>query len=77
MHLSELRKNVQKHTIEQSNAMLERSAKKLKSLEVGSSVKVYVPEVDRGPIDHCNTLGVVMEKRGTKYGILKNVYSRN
>lgn len=67
---------------EQAEKMKQASDKRFKPGDVGSSVRVPIPEVDRGRTDHRNLIGVVMEitdglyKIGTKHGSLKSLYSR-
>ncbi|XP_060872569.1 uncharacterized protein LOC132946537 [Metopolophium dirhodum] len=60
------------------------SDKKLKPAEVGATVRVPVPDVDKGRGDARNILAVVIEvtvdgyyRLGTKEGLLKSLYSRS
>ena len=59
--------------------MLESSAKKFRSIEVGSCVTVAVPKVDRGPLDKQYLLGQVVEdgndvyRIATESGVLKKL----
>ena len=64
--------------------MLQKSARRYKQAQVGDSVMVHLPEVDRGRCEFPNVHAVVlginesgMYKLGTKEGQLKGVYSRN
>ena len=53
--------------------------------KLGNTVKVRVPDVDRGRCDSRNILGVIIEvdltkdlyKIGTEDGILNSMYTRN
>lgn len=63
--------------------MTKLSNKKFPEIEVGISVKVPVPLIDRGKVDQKNIIGVVMErtdaglyKIGTKHGVLDHLYTR-
>lgn len=67
----------------QAKRMRLDSDKKFPPVPVGATVRVPVPEVDRGRGDHRNILAVVKEvtedgfyKLGTSNGILKSLYSR-
>lgn len=63
--------------------MVESSRTKFKTIEIGSSVVVAIPKVDRGPLDVQTVLGKVMDynngvyKIGTSSGIIKNWFPRN
>ncbi|VDO16715.1 unnamed protein product [Brugia timori] len=63
--------------------MLQRSAKRFKSLEVGSTVIVQVPKFDRSPLDQKNILGKIMKishelyQVGTSAGVINNLLPRN
>ena len=48
----------------QAKRMLDRSAAKMKALDVGDNVLVPVSEFDRGRGDPLNLIGVVIEKVG-------------
>ncbi|KAI1718055.1 KRAB-A domain-containing protein 2-like [Ditylenchus destructor] len=70
--------------IAQADRMLQRSARLLAPLKVGSSVMVPIPEVDRGRAEFPNVKGIVMEvtsegmhKIGTEHGVLNNLYAAN
>ena len=47
---------------EQANKMLERSAKRFKEAEVGDTVLVPIPDLDRGRCDYPNLKAIVLEK---------------
>ncbi|KAI1695142.1 putative KRAB-A domain-containing protein 2-like [Ditylenchus destructor] len=68
----------------QADRMLQRSARLLAPLKVGSSVMVPIPDVDRGRAEFPNVKGIVMEvtsegmhKIGTEHGVLNNLYAAN
>ena len=67
-HLNKIKENIVKQREgakrkqeEQADKMLEQSAKRFKPAEVGDSVMVPIPDVDRGRADFLNLTGVVME----------------
>lgn len=78
-----MRAQVVKRQHEQARMRVNRSNKRMKKAIVGASVRVWVPEVDHGPTDHPNVLGVILEGKnelyriGTRNGILELWYSRN
>ncbi|CAH4036853.1 unnamed protein product [Pieris brassicae] len=63
--------------------MIDNTAKKFKPLNVGSSVLINVPKVDRGPLDTKNIRGRIVDFRngvyrvGTKTGTIKNWFPRH
>lgn len=63
--------------------MTAHSSKKFKNIEVGATVLVEVPKVDRGPLDSKNVVGKVIEKRnelykvGTSFGVINDWLPRN
>ena len=68
----------------QAKKMTKLSDKKYPSTEVGDSVKVRVPDIDRSRFDARNILGVITAidqngsyKIGTKFGAIDTSYSRN
>ncbi|XP_060836281.1 KRAB-A domain-containing protein 2-like [Rhopalosiphum padi] len=67
----------------QASVMLRSSNQKFPSAQVGDTVRVRVPDIDRGRMDYQNILAVVMDvdndfyKLGTKYGIISQLYTRN
>ena len=68
----------------QAKKMTKLSDKKCLSAEVGDSVKVLVPDVDRSRCDARKILGVITAidengsyKIGTKFGAIDTSYSRN
>ena len=69
----------------QAFKMTRLAREKFPQRKVGNTVKVRVPEVDRGRCDSRNILGVIMEadltkdlyRIGTKDGILNSWYARN
>ncbi|EDV20733.1 uncharacterized protein TRIADDRAFT_60686 [Trichoplax adhaerens] len=69
---------------EQKRVMLTRSRKRFKSAHIDDTVLVPVPAVNRGRVNLSNVKAVITEsygnnffKLGTKYGTLKQRYSRN
>ncbi|KAI1722073.1 KRAB-A domain-containing protein 2-like [Ditylenchus destructor] len=54
----------------QADRMLQRSARQLAPLKVGSSVMVPIPEVDRGRAEFPNVKGIVMEVRPCREAFL-------
>lgn len=62
--------------------MVDNTAKKLPLLEIGNSVFLNVPKIDRGPLDTKNIAGKVVDFRngvykiGTGSGTIKNWFSR-
>ena len=60
-----------------ADKMVNVSLKKLPGLSVGDSIMLSVPNVNRGPLDLANILGVITDKRndvyqiGTVKGIIK------
>lgn len=67
----------------QAKRMLDYSNSRISEAKIGDTVRIPVPDVDRGKADARNILGVVMEtsegffKIGTPDGILNQLYSRN
>jgi hypothetical protein len=64
--------------------MLQTSNSKYPAAKKGDTVRVRVPDVDRGRTDGRNILAFVLEttdanlyKLGTKHGILNQLYTRN
>ena len=64
--------------------MLVNSAKRFKPAEVGNTVMVLIPDVDRGRADFKNIKAIVlsvngdgMYQLGTEFGTLDQMYSRN
>ena len=64
--------------------MLVNSAKRFKPAEVGNTVMVPIPDVDRGRADFKNIKAIVlsvngdgMYQLGTEFGTLDQMYSRN
>lgn len=58
--------------------MTAHSTNKFKNIDVGATVLVEVPKVDRGPLDSKNVVGKVIEKRnelykvGTSFGVIND-----
>lgn len=79
---SEERQGAKRAMIQQADKMQQLSNKRFKKGEVGESVRVPVPDLDRGRVDHRNLIGVILEvendfyKIGTKDGVLKGLYTR-
>ncbi|KAE9529177.1 hypothetical protein AGLY_011973 [Aphis glycines] len=78
------RKKAKQNLENQAVKMKTWSDKKLKPAEVGATVRVPVPDVDKGRGDARNILAVVIEvtddgyyQLGTKEGLLKSLYSRS
>ena len=76
------RRGTKRRQEEQAEDMLKRSARRYKVANVGDSVMVHLPEVDRGRCEFPNVHAVVlsvnesgMYKLGTQQGELKGVYS--
>jgi len=67
----------------QASVMLRSSNQKFPPAQVGDTVRVRVPDIDRGRMDYQNILAVVMDvdndfyKLGTQYGIISQLYTRN
>ncbi|CAH0562960.1 unnamed protein product [Brassicogethes aeneus] len=67
----------------QAEKMLQVSSKKFKSGDVGMTVRVPIPDVDRSRSDHRNILAIIMcvednfYRLGTVHGVLKQLFSRN
>ncbi|KAJ8720572.1 hypothetical protein PYW08_006037 [Mythimna loreyi] len=63
--------------------MTAHSSKKFKNIDVGATVLVEVPRVDRGPLDSKNVVGKVIENKnelykvGTSFGIINDWLPRN
>ena len=62
----------------------ERLVKRFKLAEIGDSVMVAIPDVDRGKNEFRNVKGMVIEidvsgiyKLGTEQGLLTQLYARN
>ena len=70
---------------DQAEKMLERSAKRFKEAQVGDTVLVPIPDLDRGRCEYPNLKGIILEmhpngsmwKIGCKSGVLDQWYSRN
>ena len=81
----EKRKTVKYNLETQAFKMTKLAREKFPKEKVGGTVKVPVPDVDRGRCDSRNILVVIMEadltkdlyKIGTKDGILNSLYARN
>lgn len=77
-------RNISKENLEeQAKKMLITSGKKNPPVIPGTTVRIPVPEVDRGRGDARNILAIVLKKTedelyqlGTKQGILKTLFSR-
>ncbi|XP_025202918.1 uncharacterized protein LOC112600005 [Melanaphis sacchari] len=67
----------------QASVMLRSSNQKFPPAQVGDTVRVRVPDIDRGRMDYQNILAVIMDvdndlyKLGTKYRIISQLYTRN
>ena len=78
------RSEARKRQLSQSEVMLERSIKRFRPAQVGDSVIVPIPEVDKSRGDANNLMAVVVQSQkdgfytlGTRHGILKQLYTRN
>ena len=67
-----------------ADKMFEQSTKRFKQANIGDTVMVPLPDVDRGKGDFRNIKAVVVAvehngtyKLGTKYGLLNSHYTRN
>ena len=83
-NISKARDTARQSLDKQAKKMLLLSNTKFPQAEVGQSVRIKVPEVDRAKADGRNILAVVifiekenLYKLGTKHGILDQFYSRN
>lgn len=72
------------HQQKQAEKMKTRSSQRLGTAEVGTTVMVPIPYVDRGRAEFPNIKAVVLEvnnyglyKLGTKHGVLHPMYARN
>ncbi|XP_022909346.2 uncharacterized protein [Onthophagus taurus] len=78
-------RNFAKQSLEkQADKMLKRSNAKFPVAEIGQSVRIKVPEIDRAKADSRNIIAVIISvekdsfyKLGTKYDTLNQLYSRN
>ena len=64
--------------------MKERSVKRFKQAEIGDSVMIPLPDVDRSKAELRNVKGVVVEidesgmyKLGTEHGLLNHLYTKS
>ena len=78
------RRGTKRRQEEQATSMLQKSARRYKQAQVGDSVMVHLPEVDRGRCEIPNVHAVVIElneagiyRLATSQGVLLGVYSRN
>ena len=82
-NISKKRKIAFENLEKQAEKMKKESDKKFGEASVGTTVRVPVPEVDRGKGDHRSILGVVLEsdngfyKIGTRSGVLKSKMVRS
>lgn len=66
-----------------ADQMLQKSSTKYKKIDVGSSVIVEIPKVDRGPLDHKNVVSKVLNfannlyQVGTSSGVIDRWLARN
>lgn len=83
LNLENIRAQCHQAQKRQGNKMLQKSNKKFKPGNVGMTVRVPIPDVDRSRSDHRNILAVIMDieenfyRLGTVHGVLKQLYSRN
>ena len=70
---------------DQADKMLERSTKRFKEAQVGDTVLVPIPDLDRGRCEYPNLKAIILEmhpngsmwRLGCKSGVLDQWYSRN
>lgn len=81
---ADIRERCRKRQATQAEHMLSNSGKKRVPIAAGSTVRVFVPQVDRAKSDHRNVIAVVIEEKqpqkyvlGTRFGILEGLYSTN
>lgn len=66
-----------------ADKMIKASVKKFKQIDIGSSVVVQIPKIDRSPLDQPNIIGKVLDfsnnlyRVGTKHGIINTWLTRN
>ena len=84
MLIVEARKDSFRNLQQQAKRLKLQSNRLFPPLNIGTSVTLQIPEVDRSKSDRRNVLAVVLEvtkenlyKLGTKNGILRPLYSRN
>ncbi|GBP20845.1 SCAN domain-containing protein 3 [Eumeta japonica] len=59
--------------------MISHTAKKLPALDIGNSIFLNVPKIDRGPMDDKNMMGKIIDMRngvyqvGTRFGVIKKL----
>ena len=78
------RMGAMKRQQDQAELMKERSVKRFKHAEIGESVFIPIPDVDRSKAELRNVKGVVVEidesgmyKLGSEHGVLNHLYTRN
>ena len=78
------RAEARRKTSQQADKMLELSSRRFGEAEVGTTVLLAIPDVDKGRCEFPNLLCVVLEKSagglyklGCKTGKLESLYSRN
>lgn len=83
-HIENVRTDCYTSQKQQAQKMLQASKKKIKLAEVGMTVTVPIPDVDRCRGDHRNILAVITAieddgfyRLGTMHGMLKQLFSRN
>lgn len=82
--ISSIRSRARSRLNQQAHRMTKRSAQLFPPAQIGQSVRIPVPDVDRAKADFGNILGVILEvidncfyKIGTKWGKLNSLYARN
>ncbi|XP_072398084.1 uncharacterized protein [Diabrotica undecimpunctata] len=82
--IQEIRDLTKQSLIKQADRMLKHSNDRFPVANVGESVRVRIPEVDRTKADSRNIIVIIISvkdeelyKLGTKHGILNQLYARN
>ena len=81
--ITESRKKAGKAQAKQANKMTLRTANIMQEANVGDTVTIPVPDLDRGRGDHRNIFGIILTKEdtfcklGTEFGTLASLFSRN
>ncbi|XP_072380587.1 uncharacterized protein [Diabrotica undecimpunctata] len=82
--IQEIRDLAKQSLIKQADRMLKHSNDRFPVANVGKSVRVQIPEVDKVKADSRNIIVIIISvederlyKLGTKHGILNQVYARN
>jgi hypothetical protein len=83
-NIQKARRSAKQSLNKQAEKMLRLSKLKFPTANVGETVRIRIPEVDRGKADSRNIIAVITSKENenlykldTKHGILKQLYTRN